>query len=164
MPRKNPALERVHRELLTPFVLARAKHLHEKQRPYFELWRKLKKVEFLQDGTPFKITNDLGVRLSACTHVMGLNKPLILVSDLLSPEERQQVAMHELIEWTHASSEATLKAAHEKAERSENPKLKESILQLRNWFAERAAEMNFKGTEKLTRKDYLEWLKKQGKK
>jgi len=72
----------------------------------------------------------MSVRETQGTFVPGLNKPLIIVSDLLNRTERQEVARHELREWKfHSDSESTAShpASHLRARKMENPSIQKEL-------------------------------------
>ncbi len=88
----------------------------------------------MPEGVPFKVSNVLQIREAVGTFVVGVNKPLILVSDLLTKAERANTARHELIEWQRMrSAEALLptygRESHRIAEKRTNPRLTKSSRQ-----------------------------------
>jgi len=126
--RKRKATEK---KVLTKLVRRQAMSLEGIERVLFEAWKRSKTVEFLPDGTPYKVSCDGFVRCNVGTFVTGLNKPIILVSDFLNAAERRNTARHELIEWSRArrgerTQVSSERKSHNDAEKRTNPKLTES--------------------------------------
>jgi len=165
--RNNSRLSEINRRMLTPLVRKRSGKLRMTQLLPFEIWRKCRRAEFLPDGTPFKVSKSMSVRETQGTFVPGLNRPLIIVSDLLNITERQEVATHELREWTrHSDSESTAghPASHLRARKMENPSIQKELDIMTHWH--RQVLQKFYKNEltptdylKLTRRDYLKWRK-----
>lgn len=91
----------------------------------FNLWCKTKRAGFLPEGIPYKITDNIAIRAINGSFILGLNQPLILVSDLLNAAERKNAARHELIEWQRIYKAGVI-AAHTAAKKAQNPRLRES--------------------------------------
>ena len=167
--RSNPRLSETNRMMLTPLIIRKSRRFRftATQTLPFEIWRKSRRVEFLQDGTPFKVSNSMAVRESQGTFVTGLNRPLIIVSGLLNRAERQEVAMHELREWTrHSDSEITVHhpASHLRARKMENPSIRKELDIMAHWHGlvlEKFYKNELTPADylKLTRRDYLKWRK-----
>ena len=88
-----------HKQVLTRLVLRQVKGLTPWGKITFDIWRKTRRTEFLPEGIPYKVSDVALIREANGTFVVGLNKPLILVSDLLDRAERANTARHEHIEW-----------------------------------------------------------------
>ncbi len=58
----NLNLKTVHRQLLTPLVLRKARHLQGFKKVWFREWCKSTRVEFLPDNTPYKLSSDTWIR------------------------------------------------------------------------------------------------------
>jgi hypothetical protein len=118
-------VEEINRMMLTPLVLRKAKKLGLLMKKRFEEWVNSKQAEWLPEGVPYKISEN--VRAINGIFVFGLNQPLILVSDLLNAAERRNVARHELVEWGRALERDKVNP-HAFAVRTENPGLRKSAL------------------------------------
>ena len=133
---KRERLEIAHRQILTPRVLRATKLITDSDiRKFIALWIRTKKVDFLPEGIPFKVTNDKWLCSRGSTVVLGrINKPIILVPSYLSAAERIDAARHELIEWQRAQRyysssllDPKLWAAHAAARIRQNPGLRASM-------------------------------------
>jgi hypothetical protein len=127
---KVPFLEEVHNQMLTPFVLRRARSLKPNTRLFFNLWVNCKKVEFLPNGIPYKVSGDHQIKTRGATFVPYFNRPLILVAKYLSPAERQDCAMHEFVEWKNHFGEIWRgqTPAHFFAVKNQNPRLRRNAI------------------------------------
>jgi len=162
--RKAPELKRAHRQTLTPLVLRKARTFEGFRKVYFREWVECKQVEFLPDGTPYKVSSYDYSRILSGMIVEGLNKPLIFVSDLLGKAERQEVARHELNEWQRFRSKREHRQeGHKHASRRENRRLSKSVSETTSWYCGMIAKLGPEKAENLTRADYLRWLKQQNK-
>ncbi|MDD5162791.1 MAG: hypothetical protein PHD95_01135 [Candidatus ainarchaeum sp.] len=122
-------LAEAHAEILTPLVLVKAKKLDPKKMSIFKIWAASKAVEWLPEGVPYKISSEKIVRNAGGLFVAGLNRPLILVADFLSPAERRNSARHELHEWeVHFARFPHVDLSHAHAVRRENPRLRRSTV------------------------------------
>jgi len=131
-----------------------------------KLWEQTERTEHMPNGTPFKVTNNQLVREAGGTFAGELNKPIIIVSDLLSAAERQAVARHELTEFEgdrgkkltdfeQAIGKQT--PAHDRAVKRENPLVGNEIGLTEMWAEKVCAVIGAPEFQHYTRKDYLEW-------
>jgi hypothetical protein len=160
-------------KFLTARVIDDVRLISKSQKDLFRLWKVVNKVEHLPNGTPFKVTKALDIRLNGGAVVAGLEKPLILVSDLLSKRERLSVAQHELTEFNYRGRPLTQRelyegkrnAGHMRAVKEENPILRKEATLCEGWFQGRAYKLigeighdrAVAELGKLTRKDYIKW-------
>ena len=122
---------RAEKTLLTRLVKRQAGSLSHFGKITYEIWRHEKRIEFLPGGIPYKVSSALQIRQAVGTFVQGVNKPLILVSDLLNEPERRNAAGHELIEWQRRrpaedSKVSDERDSHRDAVRMTNPRLARS--------------------------------------
>ncbi|HLD72740.1 MAG TPA: hypothetical protein VJA23_04080 [Candidatus Nanoarchaeia archaeon] len=126
-------------DLLTELVLAKFKKLAQEeyghthpQYDFVRLWLASNEIEYLPNGIPYKIVDDMAVHYWSGTFVLDfgygkLNQPLILVSSKLSPAERKSVAMHEFVEWSQCRANPYDTASHFEAIKKQNPTLFKSV-------------------------------------
>lgn len=154
--KKTRQIKRVHTQLLTATVLKKSKFLDEHNKRRFEIWKRNRKIEFLPERIPYKVSNVYAVRIRQATYVHGVDKPLILVSDLLSRTERQEAAKHELVEWTSRSRKSESEA-HNDAVSKERPGTRTETQICHKWYIKQVNQLDIKRAERLTRADYLKW-------
>jgi hypothetical protein len=139
-------LKRVEKKMLTPLVKRKSSQLSREGKFVFGLWMASRQVEFLPDGTPYKISGNGYLESSGASFANGLNKPFIVVSDSFTRRaERQNAAWHELIEWAHYKrGDGQTGPSHQLARKRINQRL------INDW--EKKKEREYKAWEKGFRK------------
>ena len=126
--RQKSAKGKTNSFVVSQLALRKARGLTGRYKFLFELWFKTKKTFLLPNGIPYKVVDSSMIHANAGEFIPGLNKPFILVSNILSPTERRSVAMHEFREWgMTAGAPEWEKIAHSRAVRQDNPTIRKTI-------------------------------------